>query len=132
LGAALAFGRVNEDSEITGLLSFLFVDGPILGGFAELLGVVLAGHGILDLGQFRLQFGLGHDFAQDGGVGALGHAFHTADAILAVEQRDLGRDVGEVAQDAGAGGDKRAERAVIGRQFQFGRAVIVGADDALI
>ena len=35
------------------------------------------------------------------------------DAILAVEQRNLGRDVEKVAQDARAGGDERAQRGIV-------------------
>ena len=64
-----------------------------------------------DFGEFLIQFRLGHHLAEDGRVRTFGDAGHAADAILAVEQRNLRRDVGKVAQDARAGGDERAQRA---------------------
>ena len=132
LGAALALGRVNEDAEVTRLVALLFIDVPELGRLAKLLAIMLALGFVGNLGEFRFELRLGDDLAEDGGVRALDDARHAGDAILAVEQRNLRRDVGKIAQDARAGGDERAQRAEVGGQFQFGAAVVVRADDAAV
>ena len=63
--------------------------------------------------------GLGH-FAQDGRVGALRDAVHAAHAVRRDELGDIGRDVAEVAQRAGAGGNDAARRLIVGGQALFG------------
>src|SRR6187200_2759012 len=106
LGAAFALGRVNEDAEVTRLVALLFIDVPELGRLAELLAIMLALGFVGDFGEFLIQLRFGNDLAEDGGVRTLDDARHAGDAILAVEQRNLRRDVGEVAQDARAGGNE--------------------------
>ena len=85
-----------------------------------------------DLGEFRFELRLGHDLTKDGSVRALDDAGHAGDAILAVQQWNLRRDIGKVAQDARAGGNERAQRGIVRGQFQFGAAVVVRADDAAV
>ena len=88
--------------------------------------------GVRDFLQLGLELRLGHDLAEDRGVRTFGHALHAADAVLAVEQRNLGRDVGEVAQHAGAGGDERPQGRSVGGQAEFGGAVVVSTNDAFV
>ncbi len=96
-GAALALGRVNEDAEVTRLVAFLLIDVPELGRLGELLAIMLALGFAGDFGEFLFKLRLGDDLAEDGSVRALDDARYSGDAILAVEQRNLGRDVRKVA-----------------------------------
>ena len=65
------------------------------------------GVGLGDGRELQLPLGLGQDLAQDGRVGAFGHAVHAAGAVLGNVIGDLRRDVAEVAQRRRAGGDQR-------------------------
>src|SRR4030095_14823019 len=96
LGAACALGRADEDAEVARLGALLLVNVPILRRFAKLFAAMLALSFVRDPGQFLLQLRLGHDLAEDGSVGEPRDALDERDAVLAVEQRYLGRDVAEV------------------------------------
>ena len=82
--------------------------------------------------ELLLELGLGQDLAEDGRVGALGHAVHAAGAVLGDVLRDFRRDVAEVAERGGAGRDQRAGQGQVGRQVLLAVAFLVAADDALV
>src|SRR5476649_1530397 len=132
LGAAFALGGVDEDAELSAAHAFPFGYGEVLVGDGPLRGHGLALGFIGDRCQALLERGGHSHFGQDGGVGALRDAVHAADAVGPVKFRDIGGDVAEVAQGAGARGNDAAGGLVIGRQTAFGEAAVVCADHAVV
>ena len=85
-----------------------------------------------NLRQLRIQLRLRDHLAENGGVRAFRDAFHAPHAMLAVQQRNLGRNVGKITQRTGAGADDRTRRGQVGGQPHLGRTVVVGADDPVV
>ena len=132
LGAALALGGVDEDAELAAAEALFLAHLPVFVGFGPLLAHLLALGFVFDAGKLVFErFGL-DDLGQDGRVGALRHAVHAADALVGKELGYLGRDVAEIAQRAGSGGNHAARNLHIGFEADFGRAVVVGADNPLV
>ena len=132
LGAALALGRVDDDLEHaadaapsscrrrstswSSTTASRYISRSASGMVCELL----------------LPLGLGEHLAEDGGVGALGHAVHAAGAVLGMYSGISGAMLLKSRSVAVPAGTSERASGQVGGQVVLAVALLVAADDALV
>ncbi len=132
LGAALALGRVDDDLEHAADAASSSCRRRSTSWSSTTAAAYMARSASGMARSFSSHSVFGQHLAEDGGVGALGHAVHAAGAVRRDVLGDFRGDVAEVAQRGGAGGDQRAGQRQVGGQVLLAVAFLVAADDALV
>ena len=132
-GAAFAFGRIDEDSELSTLAWILLFDHvEVLIGYRPLCAHGFAGLFIGDPRESIFQRAGLDNFAEDRGVRAFGDAIHTADTIFSYEFRNVRSDIAEIPERAGGCRDNASRDLIVGFETFFSCAVVVGSNNARV
>lgn len=129
LAAALAFRRVNKDAEERAAFALRVRDVEVLAGLRPVRALLRNRLGVAESRKLFVEDGFRQRFPEDRGVRADVHAVHATDAPGRVEDRDLWRQVAEVAERAGPGRNQAAAQAVVGGESVRGPARRIGWKD---